>query len=417
MLDVSTNKKIKDCKHWSAKINQLYHPTGCFSQDVFNIVYSYGNINTTKFSPILLKEWFFLLKKDGYLVIDYLPDKKYNWGKLEAEMWWLWKGKYEIVFHGQIDEAKTVSQSKSSIEKFIEEKKSENRQGKDVFIQNQTKTNSYYRFVCCKQKSTIHKTDSIDKWTFGIITNGKRKEWLEKIIRSIRDQDIPEYEIIVCGNYFDRKEKDFKYLPFFQRDNLGWITKKKNLIVKAAKYENLCIIHDRIYFSNNWFKGMKKWGNCFEHLACMQYFGKTRLNDWQLHEKINQKEFTFTSFMDYRDWDKNVIQSGQLHIFKKRIAAQELWNESYFWKMPEDIRISEDLNNRGYLLRINPDAKMEAFMEKFSNLPEVVYNPQKTPLSREGNRWKIFARRLYLILFQIPYFNLVLRKMEKHIFK
>jgi len=145
----------------ASEINQLYHPTGTFGSDSKKIVYSKDTINATKFYPILLKEWFYLLEKDGFLVIDYKPNKILGFQKLEETMWWLWQGKYNIIFHGQAKESNFKGIPKSS--------------------------KGYSRFICQKLVTTKIMGDDINKWTFGIITKGERDDWLEEIIQSIKD--------------------------------------------------------------------------------------------------------------------------------------------------------------------------------------------------------------------------------------
>src|SRR3989338_7984118 len=102
MLDLSSSSVVRGVRHWAAEINQLYHPTGEWGQDMEEIVYASDNLNKTKFSPILLKEWFFLIKKEGCLIIDYQPNVLCDWKKMEESMWWLWKGKYENLYNGAI---------------------------------------------------------------------------------------------------------------------------------------------------------------------------------------------------------------------------------------------------------------------------------------------------------------------------
>lgn len=403
-LDLSSKKKIVDSLHWSGTIDQLYHPTGIFQQDSFDAVYSARDISTTKFIPILLKEWFFLLRKGGYLVIDYQPSGICNWKKLEETMWWLWKDEYEIIYHGTINQREVTNLSNSKLKELInyyESYYSKKINGNSLLPEplkvqrNPESKNSFLRFVCKKIETTKLPKDDIGKWSFGIITNGKRLEIIDQIIQSIRRQNIPQYEILICGSYFDRKEKDVKYLPFNQRDELGWITKKKNIIVNKAKYENLCILHDRVIFTDDWYKGMKKWGNCFEHLACRQDYCQERANDWELHEKIPGERYSFASLLDYRDWDFDVFQSGQLHIMKRSYIKGILWNESFFWGEPEDLVVSNDLRDNGYLLRCNVYSEVKLTSYKFGDLPLVGFNRLKLSKKRSGNLLRIYQRKIY----------------------
>ena len=68
-------------------------------------------------------------------------------------------------------------------------------------------------------------------FSFGILTSSESDTYLEEIIKSIEDQKIPNYEIILIG---DTKKKfnnsNIKYLQFDESIKKGWITKKKNLI-------------------------------------------------------------------------------------------------------------------------------------------------------------------------------------------
>lgn len=371
MLDFSLNKHIKDAKWWKGEINQLYHPTGIFKQDSQMIVYARDSINATKYIEILLKEWFYLVKKDGYLVIDYRPNKMCDWHKLETTMWWLWKNKYEIIYHGPFIVSKARNNSKNGLKNEINsyENYYKHEIDKETLLPLPTTTqttpltvNGYMRFVAKKNVSTQIPGDIIEKWSFGIITNGVRGDWIENIIQSIRKQNIPDYEIIICGTYYDRKENDCRYIPFNQRDDKRWITKKKNIIAREANYQNLCIVHDRIYFDDKWYKGIKKWGDCFEMLAVPQLYEKTndRFGDWVCNKDFDIKTANNlvpvkTGYLKYTDWDKNVPGFAAVIIIKKDIFLSNSFNETLYWgNQFDDILTHQELCAGGYILRMNP---------------------------------------------------------------
>ena len=329
-----------------SQINQLFHPTGEFGQDSKEIVYSKDIVSATKFTPILLKEYFYIVKKNGYLVLDYKPTQFINFQKLEEIMWWLWKGKFDIISHGQEEELDNLPK----LEK------------------------GYSRFICRKIVSTIIPGDDINKWTFGIITKGERDDWLEEIIASIKAQKIPHFEIIICGTYRDRKEKDFKYIPFFGRDDKGWITKKKNLIAREAKYENLCIIHDRIVFDKDWFKSMKKYGNCFDVLCNSQTLRGEgqRTGDWLTYGGGKLNSPYGISELRYDDWDRYVYMGGQLSIIKKSVWQVAPWNETLYWG-EEDVELSFRFRDNGSLIRFNPYSTCTALAWRFGMIPTKYY--------------------------------------------
>lgn len=388
ILDLSSKPRIRVARHWFSEINQLYHPTGEFDQDSQEVVYSYNNLNTTKFVPILLKEWFYLVKKDGYLVIDYKPNKICNFQDLEKNFWWLWKNKYDIVFHGPI-------KSTTNVANFL-------RNIPNQPIMPKGNEEGFFRFVCRKIVSTKVPGDEVSKWTFGMITKGERNDWIEEIIQAIHKQKIPNYEIIVCGTYFDRKEKNFTYIPFKERDDRGWITKKKNLIVNVAKYENLCIFHDRIVLSNDWFSGVKKYGNCFELLCNKQTLRGTpslRTGDWITYGRSTLNMPFAIAKLDYTDWDEYIYVGGMLTILKKHIALECPWNETLYWG-EEDVELTFRQRDHGYLARFNPYSSATALSWRFGELPTKYYRsegllPKDMPMRR-------LMRQLNNLLFSVP---------------
>lgn len=363
---------ILDLSVYKKNINQLYHPTGKFNTDFYEKVYTKDIINENKFSPIFLKEWFYLVKRNGLLVIDYKPNENCNKEKLEDMMQWLWKKSFKIVSHQMVDE-------------------------------------DNLRFVCKKLITTKNRNDDINKWTFGIVTNGKRLEWLEQLIQSIRMQKISCYEIIICGTYPHQPAEDIKYIPFNKRDDKGWITKKKNLIVENAKYENICMLHDRIILNKDWYLGMKMWGNCFENLGCRQLYKGKRVHDWVVsHFFINNKDkkkFAFESYADYRDWYKDIWFMGQLNIFKKSIITKNnlWWDEKLYVGDREDYELSKNFSKEGFIHRFNDAASVETLINKYVNPTWIKYDPYsiipKMQLNSFNALLKLFTYLSLRILF------------------
>ncbi len=350
------NSAIINLTHWHQPINQLYHPTGVLGSDKYQIVYTKNKLNKTKFYPILLKEWFFLLRKNGLLVIDYQPNKLCDWQKLEATLWWLWSNRYQIIYHQNI----SSNQSFKNLRLFINKNKNKG------FIKP-ISNNKPVRLVCQKLTTTTIKNDSINKWTFGVITNGKRPDWLAEIITSIRKQKIPHYEIIVCGTYHGLPAPDIIYLPFNHRDYLGWITRKKNLIIKKAQYQNICLLHDRIILHSDWFKGIKKWGNCFEVIInktviqgsddpVLDYLVYKNLDQLNINQLQDYFVYIPAGNIQYRDWDKNAISYSCNFITKKYILEQNPYNETTYWNQYEDLLMSQENIRKGILIRMNPAA-------------------------------------------------------------
>lgn len=72
-------------------------------------------------------------------------------------------------------------------------------------------------------------------FTFGIVSNGDNQTFLNKVIDSIENENIPKYEIIIVGNVRIERTNTI-VIPFDETIKKGWITKKKNIITNNSKY-------------------------------------------------------------------------------------------------------------------------------------------------------------------------------------
>ena len=86
-----------------------------------------------------------------------------------------------------------------------------------------------------------------DKFTFGICTDGKSPHNIEKVIDSILSNNInpSNFEIIIIGgDITPRIHPNVLFIPFNEEVKPGWITRKKNIIVQEAKFDNVLLVHD-----------------------------------------------------------------------------------------------------------------------------------------------------------------------------
>ncbi|MDO8658540.1 MAG: hypothetical protein Q7K55_07390 [Candidatus Levybacteria bacterium] len=368
---MTKQKKLRIGKEAAGQINNLYHPSGEYDLERFDAVEILDciNVENRRFLPVLLKEAFSVLKKDGLMLIEYSSKLEFSPDELEKTFWWLFQRKYEIVEH-----------------KF--------KQGKHLLTIKKT-------------ESTVKENDDISHWTFGMVTNGERRDFIKKSIDSIRALNIPSYEIIICGNYPFKIEKDIRYIPFSDRDDRGWITRKKNIIAENAKYNNVCIFHDRIVFDKNWYMGMKKYGNNFEVLSCPQILSTgERVGDWVYSGLYGSPGFAYTiKELDYKDWDKGVYIGGQLIIIKKNVWSEVCLNETLYWKEAEDIEYAQRLVEKGFIPRFNPYSICHSLSWNFGKLPRREF----TKSGKETLAWKLknvplrrFIRSSFFVMSQVP---------------
>ncbi len=372
--------KIIDSSY-SEDLNNLYRPTSEYSLESFDLVDLQGCFSkkNSRFLPIVLKEWFALLKVKGTMKISYnLKSSGITPSDLEKTLWWLFKRNYKISSQEHSGDLAALS--------------------------------------LVKESSVLKKEDGIDHWTFGMVTNGVRRDFIGKSIESIRNLKIPNYEIIICGTYSGKIEKDMKYVEFKKRDDRGWITRKKNLIAEKAMFSNLCIFHDRIIFNKDWYTGMKKYGNNFEVLTCIQKLSDgMRAGDWlSTNAQYADPGFMYKiEELDYRDWNRYAYVAGQMTIIKKYVWEEESWNETIYWKEAEDIEYSLRLTQKGFLPRFNPFSSCLTMSWRFGKLPKKQFNYDDKKASLFFYLHDVPIRRLGRLiayyLIKIPKANSVIR--------
>lgn len=228
--------------------------------------------------------------------------------------------------------------------------------------------------VYTKQKNTLLLTDSIDKWSFGIITNGKKNKQVEDLIDSIVSQNIPNYEIIICGDF----KSDNQHIVLIddvkiENEIRGPITIKKNKIVQQAKYENLMLLHDRYLLPNDWFQRMKNYGNYFDLLA-IPNIGPNggRVNDWgEYNGKPSQIYRKTSAILPYSTWSDGWYSQGGLLVIKKNLYNLIKLDNRLFWGELEDVQFSQLANLNGLFYYIDVQNKIFTFSDRLIEFGQI----------------------------------------------
>ena len=186
-------------------------------------------------------------------------------------------------------------------------------------------------------------------FSFGIISSFETSNYLERIILSIRNLNIPNYEIIIVGEKLEKfSSDDVKIINFNDDRPHPWITKKKNLITKEAKFENIVYLHDYIYFDKEWYSEFLKFGDNFE-ICINPIMNKdgTRYRDWCIYYRNNTRfdQFFSTSkecLIPYNEKSltKYMYISGAYWIGKKKVMEDYPLDEKRFWGDGEDVEWS-----------------------------------------------------------------------------
>ena len=210
------------------------------------------------------------------------------------------------------------------------------------------------------------------EFTFGIITSGNNFDDISKIITSIKNQHIKNYEIIIVGgeNAFELEEVIIHY-PFDDTLKNGWITKKKNIITSKAKYENIVFMHDYIILHKNWYKGFLKFGNDFE-IAMNKIYNKDnkRLRDWCLWTDngnfvdniVNPKLRCLLPY-NVENLNEFMYISGTYWVAKRKLMEENPLNENLLWGQGEDVEWSKRVRNI-YSFKMNKHSKVLSLKQK-----------------------------------------------------
>lgn len=222
---------------------------------------------------------------------------------------------------------------------------------------------------------------NLDSWSFGVLTNGDRLEWIKKCIQSVVAQNIKNYEIIICGR--SNKEYLIEFFPDlpirfieFEGRPEGEICKKKNLICCAATYENIAVMHDRYMLTTKWYSEFQIYGNDFEVVSCANIdLHGNRSEDWSVARDNMIRNLQGLPlfrdfyedppiFLEYSSWNHNVFIPGGFCCIKKSIWSLCKWDERFFWNEKEDVWLSRNQIAHGILPRINTRSVVITFSRR-----------------------------------------------------
>jgi hypothetical protein len=193
------------------------------------------------------------------------------------------------------------------------------------------------------------------QWTFGVITVYEDKQRLQEIIDSIRNLNIPEYEILFVGggDSSNIDGKDIRKIDFDESVKERWITRKKNILVKEAKYENIVLMHDYHIFDKDWYKNFVEFGTDWEICSCPQYLitGSRNPMDWSLWDKPG---YGRAWSLNYDDWSQTryMYISGGFFMVKRHVMIEEPLDESRGWNEEEDVEWSYRVRDK-YVMKCN----------------------------------------------------------------
>ena len=255
------------------------------------------------------------------------------------------------------------------------------------------KMNNFFDKMIKNNTTKTHIGGSSIDFTFGITTGGDVDERIQTICESIRKEKIPNYEIIIVGDSkvigpdvriipFDESVETYEYMGKKHPPH----AKKKNLIMKEAKYENVILLHDYISLKEGWYNGFLKFGNNFEVCMCpiVNTFEGTKSTNYFLNmfkhpdflsliggdsdARRLPRDFKLTPLLS-----KLTYPEGKFQIYKKKTGLRFPLYEGYG---VEDTMMGVELANTNIMIHINKESEI-LFLKPHNHL-------QKSEISNEN---------------------------------
>lgn len=228
--------------------------------------------------------------------------------------------------------------------------------------------------------------DDLDSWTFGLPVGPEDATVLNAVVKRILELDIPNKEILLCG----RPGDNFAYWD--QVRIVGeeitappvQICKKKNRLAQEATYNNLVILHDRVFLPRHFGEMIRRFGPNYPLMTLQSLFFDNRLcmnprrySDMgmsssdiglgilALHRtdhravaiapanftEVELSGFCFANAMRYNS-DVS-YPTGSLYICRKQVWNRYPLDESLYWVEYEDVEHGIRCSKSGVPTRLN----------------------------------------------------------------
>ncbi len=192
--------------------------------------------------------------------------------------------------------------------------------------------------------------------SFIIISGGQRPESMERLIKSIEAQNLPEHEIVVIGLYEGSMPKRAVYIEKQKLARSAAICKMRNLAMETAKGDILILLDDDISFPKDWYENIKKrFDEKFDVAGCRVITpAGDRWYDWAWGSR---DDLTCpTRKLDYSETGKNIYIGGCLMIICRHVFKKVKFDENLKNHQRDDVDFCHRVWDAGFTLKIFREA-------------------------------------------------------------
>lgn len=201
--------------------------------------------------------------------------------------------------------------------------------------------------------------------SFIIITDSKKYKECCLQIKSIKYQNIPNYEIIIAGNisqdlvsFLNNIDVPYSFLNMEQEASSGKLGAMRNEACKVAKYDNLVISDDDMLFTKDWYTNLKLNTNFDILTTRVKLPDGTRFWDHCCYMSPTRGHIILNP---NEDDDHLYMSGGQSWIMKKHVFEAFQWNENmqiYNMSNLEDYSKGRHNEDTEYSLRCRSQFKI-----------------------------------------------------------
>jgi hypothetical protein len=214
-------------------------------------------------------------------------------------------------------------------------------------------------------------------WSFGILTAGPSPVALTMICDLLRLCPEP-VEVIICGPLPEGVPDDsrIRQIDLERPEPRGWITRKKNLLADAARYDKICLMHDRFVVTDCFFSAMVRYGENFPIVTFPQVYYPDASRSFMLrypdYQVLLDPERDWNSsgaklfdgdlifHPKYNDYYPTAFCCGGVYIARKSLWRLVQQDESLFHCEWEDVVFGLDCQKFGIPHRVNPYTLLES---------------------------------------------------------
>ena len=201
--------------------------------------------------------------------------------------------------------------------------------------------------------------------SFGIVTGGNNEKDLQKIVDSIVNLNIPEYEIIIVGGEkLDIPQTPFlRHIPFDESIKAStiaggvpgrWTTRKKNIAVRESQYEVCVVTHDYVSFHPDWYKEFEKFGTHWDICVhrSLNFLG-ARADEWRIGIYPGLPWACMVPY-DMKDLVQYMCIQGNYACVKREHLLKYPFDENRLWGQAEDVEWSKRIVPNSHVV-MNPN--------------------------------------------------------------